>query len=113
MSTRRTTRPQLCIESLENRQMMAANLTASLTSGVLSIDGTDQGETIVVRQIDNRISIDGVSGSFNASQVALIAIEGKGGDDYIRLDIPGQEVTKLTLVDAGEGNDFVRGGNGS
>ena len=112
MSARRTTRPHLCIESLENRQMMAANLTASLTSGVLSIDGTHQGDTIVVRQIGNQISIDGVAGRFDASQVTLIAIDSKQGNDFIRLDVPGQEVTKLALIDAGEGNDVVRGGNG-
>jgi RTX calcium-binding nonapeptide repeat (4 copies) len=112
MTTRRKTRRSLNMESLENRQMMAANLTVALTDGVLAIVGTEQADTIVVRQVNNRLSVDGVSGSFDASNVKGIAIDSRGGHDYVAMDVAGQVVFKPTIIDAGAGNDHIRGGYG-
>src|SRR5205807_10580598 len=93
---------QLRVEFLEDRCLMAASLTASLTDGLLRIEGTEAADKITVRQISGVISVDGVAGTFAAGQVRAIAVDGLGGDDVILLNSeagPGQQpITALTMI---------------
>jgi serralysin len=103
----------LKFEGLETRQLMASNITASLADGVLTVEGSNRGDFIVVRQIDNRISVDGVPIS-GSGRIDKIVVYGFGGNDTIRLDgnaRAGQAVRVPTLVFGGEGNDFIVGGD--
>ena len=72
-------------ESLEHRQVLSA--TAVLQKGVLSIAGSNGDDQIYLRQVNGRISIDGVSGSWAASQVkAIVVVAGAGNDEVILLN---------------------------
>src|SRR6266511_1752310 len=105
------------VECLEGRDLPAAHLTASLSGGVLRIEGTTHADRIVVRQAGGRVSVDhaviqvrghGQARSVSAAVVKKVEVRGLGGDDRILLDtlhIP-------TEVWAGAGNDLVRGGAG-
>src|SRR5947207_2641189 len=48
------------VETLEDRSLMAAHLTATLAGGVLRIDGTSADDVIAVRENSGRISVDHV-----------------------------------------------------
>lgn len=112
------------VEALERREMMAANLMADLYSnGVLRIEGTERSDTIVVRQINNQISVDGINIRFNgsnvarvnASQVSSIDVIALGGDDKIWLNsdsVRGQQhLNKPSRIWGGDGNDQIVGGS--
>ena len=112
------------LECLEDRTLMAAQLTASLSSGLLRINGTDHADTIVVREINHHISVDGVKISVNGraeasvsdSAVGRIEVFGNGGDDRIFLNsqaVRGQQaITKPVTVWGGPGNDLIVAGQG-
>lgn len=100
-------------ESLEQRRVLSA--TASLQQGVLNIVGSNGNDQIYVRQINNRITIDGVNGSLAASQVrAINIVAGAGNDEVILLNSQlqrgAQDIRIPTRIDAGSGNDLVTGG---
>jgi hypothetical protein len=101
------------IERLENRALMAAGITASMSDGLLLIRGTDQADNIYVRQIGDTLRVDGIGETFDARSVQAVRVDARGGDDYVRLDIDGQIVTKPSLIDAGAGSDHIRGGAAS
>lgn len=116
MNTHKTSfRPT--VETLEDRNLMAAGITASLTAdGILAVTGTEKNDTIVVRQMNNRISVVGVEGSWNASDVKLLAVDARGGNDTVLLNsqaLPWQQaITTTALVLGGAGNDKIIGGEG-
>lgn len=98
------------IEALEERSMMA--VTASLANGLLDIRGTAGNDTIIVRQIGNKVSIDGVK-IYGSGVINKIQIQGFGGHDVLRMDgnnVPGQAVKVPGLIFGGDGNDFIVGG---
>jgi Ca2+-binding RTX toxin-like protein len=114
-------RTRLGMEALDDRCLMAATLSAGFDVvngvGVLGIEGTDGADVITVRQANNAISVDGISGSVPAGWVNLIVIAGMGGDDRVYLNsesVYGQQpITALTVIDAGTGNDTVVGAMGT
>lgn len=125
MDSNSTSSFQPTVEGLEDRNLLAAQLTASLSNGLLRIEGTDADDSIVVRQIHDRISIDHVqidqsdqspTDSVAASEVDRFEIRGLGGDDKIWLnsgDVSGQDpLMQKVTVWAGTGNDQVWGNNG-
>jgi Ca2+-binding RTX toxin-like protein len=110
---------------LEGRELPASAVTATLADGLLRIEGTEQPDTIVVHQIDGRVSVQGARILFGPAKepvtdvavnlVHQVEIAGLGGADAIRLG--GQ--TKLDppvdvagRVDGGAGNDTLAGGTG-
>src|SRR5437879_1711025 len=108
------------VEGLEERALLTAHLTATLSNGLLRIDGTDAADHIVLRQQNNRISIDhlsinvigsGSAASVSAASVSRIEIHAYGGDDWIEVggsDTSGANaLVKPTLIWAGDGNDKV------
>jgi Ca2+-binding RTX toxin-like protein len=120
------------MESLEQRQVMAANVTAALNAdGLLEIEGTPRDDVIVVNQVSGQISVSGIRGSFPVSRVKAIAVVGLEGNDEIRLNsearvtrfqaptnpffsLPGmlsnEPVRVPVIVDGGAGNDTIVGG---
>jgi hypothetical protein len=84
-------RKNLTVERLEDRSMMAAGLSAALSStGVLTITGTSGADAITVHDLNSKVTIDGITSSYTASQVKSIVINGGGGNDKITLDNGGK-----------------------
>jgi hypothetical protein len=118
----RAQRPQklprrLQLESLEDRALLS--VTASLSQGVLHVDGTAQADTIYLHETNSGlVYLDGVSGGFLASSINKILINGGAGNDTIRLDltdnIPGfVPITIPAEIHGGDGDDLIVGGRGS
>jgi hypothetical protein len=82
---RRLPRPRprtLRFETLESRRVLAAGVTAALTSaGILNVLGTDADDQALFHETSGTISITGVSGAWLASNVKAINIDLKGGND--------------------------------
>ncbi|MCA9054672.1 MAG: hypothetical protein KDA75_12595, partial [Planctomycetaceae bacterium] len=114
------------VEVLEDRRLPAAALTATLSGGVLKVEGTEKADTIRVRQSNGltgtTISVDGikinVSGkavsSVNFYSVTKIEVRALGGDDYINLHVSDYEAVSIKSTVWGHaGNDRIYGGNGN
>jgi hypothetical protein len=94
-TARRSRRGSLPAETLEVRMLPAATLTASLSKGVLTVEGTANNDVIVVHQnngiagsymsIDNcNINVNGkLVSTVGSSSVTSIQINGLQGDDFI------------------------------
>jgi len=101
---------RLVLESLDNRVLPSA----SLANGVLSIDGTDGRDVIVLRQVKEQLGVRGqlidLNGTFvkwiPLASVTQIAVATGAGDDFINLT----KAKVPTSVNAGEGKDVVIGG---
>lgn len=116
--------PALSLETLEDRTLLAANLTAVLANQVLSVKGTNQADAIVVRQVKDKVSIDGMkiqtdSGkklNVNVNDLKRIEVNAGAGDDAITINTD-QATTKPSkykvVINAGDGNDTVTGGFGN
>src|SRR5262245_53683561 len=111
---RKPSRAKPSLEALEDRFLMAASLTASLSNGVLQIEGTDSFDFITVAQKDNRLTVGGLSASYDVTQVKSISINALGGNDYVLLwTASGQQpIMAPTAINAGAGLDYVVGGEG-
>ena len=71
---RRPRTVRLSLEALEDRQLMATNLTATLTGGLLRVEATAGADTVHVRQSDNQISVDGIAIQTGTSSQASVAV---------------------------------------
>ena len=106
---------RLGVENLESRELMAANLGASLVGNTLRIEGTDKADSINVRLVNNQLSIDNVGiqvggqiqSSVDISKLDLngIQIFALAGDDIITLD---RGLDHIGKIDGGAGIDSVR-----
>ncbi len=95
------------VESLESRRLFAATLSGS---GVLTVDGTESADNIVVRNhvpIDINVDVDinGSLSSFARSSIKLIVVNGLGGNDTIDLRV----LAVTSRVYGGAGNDVIYG----
>jgi Ca2+-binding RTX toxin-like protein len=87
-----------------------SQVTASLSHGVLRVDGTLHDDHITVRQANGHIEVAGQS--FLASQVSRIEIDGSFGNDLI--DLGNQSLHAATIiVHGGAGNDAIYGSAGN
>jgi Ca2+-binding RTX toxin-like protein len=98
-------------ESLESRRLMSG---ASLSHGVLTIQGADQGSAITIslnprnhRQL--AVAVDGVTQSFSKRLLRSIAIDGGTGANNI--EISDQVLVPASVV-GGAGSDTIIGGGG-
>ena len=117
-------RARLELECLEARELMASGLSASLTAGTLTIQDGTASDTIRVRQINNQISVDGVSiatatgnlARVAANQVTQVRVLPLGGHDLIDLDsqsVVGQQpISDEVFIQTGPGGDTIRYGGG-
>ena len=104
------------IEMLEDRQLMAAGLTASLSGGILKIQDQNPGDIVHVRELNNQISIDGISSITGAggatvaiSAVSQIQIQALGNNDAIDLSglLQGQPTLPAVEMNFGTGSDTL------
>src|SRR5262245_20746484 len=80
---------RLGVEALSSHELLASSLAASLTSGLLRIEGTAGADTIHIRQSNNQFSVDGISvqsggvsqASVAASSVSRVEIYSLSGND--------------------------------
>ncbi len=100
-------RARLELVALEDRSVPAA--TALLEGGILHVFGTQADDTIALRFNGNAYTLDGVAGSFPATQVQSLQVLGYGGNDAIDL----RTARVPVAVDAGAGYDAVVGGYGN
>ncbi len=89
----------------------ATGPTATLTSGTVTVQGTDARDVIHVTINDNRLVVDfgfdgTVDAQFNRSQVQRLRVLGGLGDDGMSVDGPGVGDLPITMS-GGSGNDFV------
>lgn len=115
---------RLALESLENRMLMAGNISASVAGQTLRITGDDvaNGVAIVydagakiyhVSGLDaagEPTRINGRDTSVEAVQfrrVSRIILETRGGDDIIDLGSGNIRIATHLTIDAGTGNDTV------
>jgi Calpain family cysteine protease len=105
----------LGVEKLEERTVMAASLTASLTSGVLRIEGTKNNDNIVLNTANGNISVAGLRGSWNVNTVQSIVIDTLAGNDTVRLPNlnAGGTFSKPIEIRNSAGIDKVFGLNGA
>jgi Ca2+-binding RTX toxin-like protein len=94
-----------------------------LKHGLLTIEGTEASDKIALRlqagqagllQVD--VGDDGSADfSFARSRIAKIAVDGRAGDDLVRIDESNGVFTDSvpTTIDGGDGNDTIAGGKGS
>ena len=112
------------MQKLEDRRL----LSASVIEGVLTVEGTDGADEIVVSlntsdpaatKLD--VKLNGVTSSFDLSSVTSISISGGEGDDIITISDVGGAIdlaAKLLggggkdVLTGGAGNDVLEGGNG-
>src|SRR5262245_19745588 len=101
MNARRTLSVKPEIEALEDRLVPT---TATFSSGVLRVFGTDAAETIRLTQNATQIVVEGV-GYVNAASVQSIVVDAKGGDDTVDC-----RTLKIgASIYGGLGNDFLVG----
>jgi hypothetical protein len=118
-------RAQLHFESLEDRCLLTATPTATLSNGLLVIQGTTGNDTITVRQTSGAISVDNtlIKSGLNlyptvpAANVQKIEVHGGGGNDVIHLNssaYAGQEPLTVPVEVWGEGtgNNQIWGSDG-
>jgi uncharacterized protein YkwD len=117
-------RPQ--VEALEDRTLLTSHVTAVLHAGVLRIDGTNQPNRIIVREVQNRIRIENVeikvdggklTHSVSVSAVKKIEIHAGAGGDYIDLNSgtkPAEQPIRVAAaIWGGAGNDVILGEAGN
>ncbi len=110
---RKSRHKKLRIESLENRYLMAGNITSSLEGGVLTLtgDALDNLSFVNGTGVPNQIiaqpvatTIDGVAANKIFNGVTAIVINANDGNDQFSLQ--NVAVTDLT-INLGNGNDFT------
>jgi Ca2+-binding RTX toxin-like protein len=103
----------VCLESLENRQL----LSASVSDGVLTVKGTPGADEISIERLDfcnefcgHYFVVNDGSGShrFGATSVHTLKVFGMRGDDRITASVRTSEIQ----LNGGDGNDHITGGAG-
>jgi Ca2+-binding RTX toxin-like protein len=105
---------KLRLEGLESRRVLAAGV-ASLSEGVLSIEGTHKNDKIVVSLAGEDLSqlavkINKSTTLFNAAEVTSLVINAGNGNDRV---IVADNVLIPAQIFGGKGNDWLTGGGES
>lgn len=107
------------IEFLENRKLFAVGPTATLTAGVLTIEGTSADDYVFItksRDGDTLTVSTGIKGdaesrtktTFEVSEITSIVVNGGDGDDTVRT---ARQVDLPMAIDGGAGDDLLAGGD--
>ncbi len=117
ISRRRCVSNWLDFQDLESRSLLAAVIDFDASSGVLSIDGTDQPDQVFVNYINDgfeRLRVTAQSGQsvvardFASREIREIRFEGNRGNDLFR-----NNTHRRSVVNGGAGADNLFGGWGS
>jgi Ca2+-binding RTX toxin-like protein len=101
------------VERLEERRLMASDISAALSNGVLTVDGSDANDVILVRQVNDTLTVDGVDGVFRVQDVRQLVVDAKGGNDVVDLSRVGPAAGKIaTEIRGGAGHDLLLGREG-
>lgn len=108
-----------CLENLEGRRLMSG-VTATLTSGVLTVQGTPNNDVISVSVSGSNINVDDTNvlvNSFATSSVQSVVVLGGAGNDSITIGagVPPANVNGGAGADtivANNGHDSIQGGKG-
>ena len=102
----------LQLESLERRDVPAAAITITQMGNVLTIEGTDQADNVVVTQAAGQIMVVASTAGgpqttqqFAVGSVRMISFTGLGGDDVFF-----NSAKVAVFADGGDGNDTLIGG---
>src|SRR4051812_32754209 len=105
--------PQVFFESMERRTLLSAVVTGT----VLQIAGTAKDDVIKVELDESdantlKVSVNADLSSFNVatSNLKLIRIEGRRGNDHIEIEQENGAINIQTLIFGGAGNDTIEGG---
>lgn len=95
-------------ENLEERVL----LSATLTDGVLSVQGTADDDAIRVTQDDDNliVTVNGEESTFVAADVTAISIDAGAGNDSAAIQ---WKIETPATLNGGDGNDALRGGRGA
>ena len=96
---------RLFVEGLEQRAMLAGNVTAAVRSGTLFIGGDSADNSVIIQQTGvNRFTVTGAGTTINGSAAPFIAlsvrnldVDLRGGDDTIGI---GNDAAYLALLEA-------------
>jgi Ca2+-binding RTX toxin-like protein len=103
---------QAMFETLERRLVLHAAHAVLAADGTLEIEGDGQKDVIDVTRMSSRLIVQfryyGPQ-SFDYKSVRKIMVLALGGNDLIKFT---GEVRQPTRIDAGDGDDHVRGGGG-
>jgi Ca2+-binding RTX toxin-like protein len=105
---------KLRLEGLESRRVLAAGV-ATLSDGVLSIEGTHKNDKIVVSLAGEDLTqlcvkINKSTTLFSAADVNSLVINAGNGNDRV---IVAQNVLIPAQIFGGKGNDWLTGGGGN
>ena len=100
------------VEQLETRAVPA--VTLSLAAGVLTVNGSAAAETIVLKQANGQVSVDGVAAKYASTAINSIVVNSGAGNDTVSLSgLKAQPWTKPVTVNNSSGEDVVTLFNGS
>jgi Ca2+-binding RTX toxin-like protein len=106
------------LEQLDDRILPAVTASFSAATGILTVNGDAQNNTIVVsRDAAGTILVNGGAvavqgGAATVANTTLIQVFGQAGDDRIALDETNGALPAAKL-DGGDGNDTLIGGSGN
>lgn len=120
MSTTPNVRLEFSLDRLEQRQMMAGDVSVQVTGGDLRITGDELGNGIEINQVGNGqyrvvgLYLDGSQTTVNG-QASFLAqgvsddftIRMRGGGDYVRVYESAVNVPDDMRIELGDGNDRV------
>jgi len=78
-----------------------------LSEGLLSIEGTDSDDNIVVSEVGEYLVIDGFQRQFAIADVQWLVVDARGGNDEVLIEGTERSSSILTLVDGGTGDDVI------
>src|SRR5262245_10445092 len=93
------------VEQLETRDVPAS---ASFAAGVLTVNGTAGAGSVVLKLANNRVSITGITRTFDAANVDSIVVNANAGNDTVSLVGLTAQWNKPITVRSTGGNDTIR-----
>jgi Ca2+-binding RTX toxin-like protein len=101
----------LC-EILEDRRLMSV----SLVSGVLTVKGTTDADSVVLSLKSGdltklEVNVNSVTSDFDLSSITKVVVYGGDGNDMVKVDNVFGVVPFGVIEKGGDGNDLLIGGN--
>ncbi|MCH2115773.1 MAG: hypothetical protein MK171_12795, partial [Pirellulales bacterium] len=103
---------EMRFESLEARKLLAADVAADVSNGLV-IEGTEDADRISAFVDDCNqlhVIVNGNERIYDSDSVDGLHVRAKGGDDHVRID---ESVFQWTTINGGSGDDKIDGGSGN